>query len=537
MWETRHGFPYPSASTAATAATPSPTSRLVRRCCGTATRGLRLERRDRRKLGEDPGRRSARRSSPRCAGGTRTCAATAEEVDAAGAVLGDRGRVLRGGRGTAGVRGLPARRPTTSRRHPVERARPGRPISDGLRGPPRPRPVRITPVGAPAPESPMRREWAVVCDAPGLPGALTAWELPGQSAVPDRRRIFEAVWTVDPWRVRDAARVCVQVAQEARRRRGDAAALRARRHRRRRRRPRSVPPLFNRVVAYVDRFGSAGPVTSWWRAGGPRGSRRPTGRRPRRARANSASVARAGVRAGGADAGADLVDQVLDARAGRVEVHPRRRDALLVEPLAGPVERRLRRRAVGHGAGRGHPEATPCRRGRRRPASRSPGDSWVPANHEPIITDEAPAASASATSRGCRTPPSAQTCLPSSRARPRRTRARRENCGRPTPVIIRVVHIAPGPTPTLTMSAPASISARVPSAETTLPATTGHRRVQGADRAAAPRASGPGGRGRCRRRGSRRRPRAARAALAATSPLTPIAAAIRSPPAASTAGG
>ena len=32
--------------------------------------------------------------------------------------------------------------------------------------------------------------------------------------------------------------------------------------------------------------------------------------------------------------------------------------------------------------------------------SRSPGDSYVPANHEPIITCDAPAASASATSRG-----------------------------------------------------------------------------------------------------------------------------------------
>ncbi len=48
-----------------------------------------------------------------------------------------------------------------------------------------------------------------------------------------------------------------------------------------------------------------------------------------------------------------------------------------------------------------------------------------------------------------------------------------ENCGRPTPVIIRVVHIAPGPTPTFTMSAPAAIRSRTPSAETTLPATTG----------------------------------------------------------------
>ena len=45
--------------------------------------------------------------------------------------------------------------------------------------------------------------------------------------------------------------------------------------------------------------------------------------------------------------------------------------------------------------------------------------------------------------------------------------------------------MAPGPTPTLTMSAPASTRARVPSAETTLPATTGtvgSERADGAER-------------------------------------------------------
>ena len=84
---------------------------------------------------------------------------------------------------------------------------------------------------------------------------------------------------------------------------------------------------------------------------------------------------------------------------------------------------------------------------------RSPGLSWVPANQDPTITWDAPAASASATSRGCRTPPSAHTCLPSRRASAAHSRTA-ENCGRPTAVIIRVVHIAPGPTPTLTMSAP-----------------------------------------------------------------------------------
>ena len=45
--------------------------------------------------------------------------------------------------------------------------------------------------------------------------------------------------------------------------------------------------------------------------------------------------------------------------------------------------------------------------------------------------------------------------------------------GRPVPVCMRVVHMAPGPTFTLTMSAPASMRSRVPWADTTLPATTG----------------------------------------------------------------
>ena len=58
----------------------------------------------------------------------------------------------------------------------------------------------------------MRREWTVVCDAPDYPALLTAWELPGQSTVPDRQRLFEAIWTVEPAVVRDGARACAQVA-------------------------------------------------------------------------------------------------------------------------------------------------------------------------------------------------------------------------------------------------------------------------------------------------------------------------------------
>ena len=51
-----------------------------------------------------------------------------------------------------------------------------------------------------------------MCDSPGLPRHADAWELPGQSTVRDRQRLFEAIWTVDPAVVRDAARACAQVA-------------------------------------------------------------------------------------------------------------------------------------------------------------------------------------------------------------------------------------------------------------------------------------------------------------------------------------
>ena len=88
------------------------------------------------------------------------------------------------------------------------------------------------------------------------------------------------------------------------------------------------------------------------------------------------------------------------------------------------------------------------------------------------MTCEAPAASASATSRGWRTPPSAQTCAPNFFASVAHS-STAENCGRPTPVCMRVVHIAPGPTPTLIMLAPASTKSCVPCAVTTLPATIG----------------------------------------------------------------
>lgn len=102
-------------------------------------------------------------------------------------------------------------------------------------------------------DAPMRKEWAVVCEAPDFPALLTAWELPGQSTVPDRQRLFETIWTVQPGAVRDAARTCAHVALQLGHR--DAAPLLYELAEN----PPAPPPellnvsgLLNRVVAYVD---------------------------------------------------------------------------------------------------------------------------------------------------------------------------------------------------------------------------------------------------------------------------------------------
>jgi MerR family transcriptional regulator, light-induced transcriptional regulator len=117
--------------------------------------------------------------------------------------------------------------------------------------------------GAPAPgalhevhlpeEAPMRREWSLVCDAPEHVAALAAWELPGQSDVPDADRLFESVWTLEPRAVRDAARVCAQLADVLDPSAGhdwsDLEAVAPE--------PsddlRAATSLFQRLVAYVDR--------------------------------------------------------------------------------------------------------------------------------------------------------------------------------------------------------------------------------------------------------------------------------------------
>ncbi len=112
---------------------------------------------------------------------------------------------------------------------------------------------RTTFVNLPA-DAPMRREWAVICDAPDFPAMLTAWELPGQSTVPEPKRLFESIWTVEPPAVRDAARACAQVAQQLGHPEGAPLLYELADT------PPPPPPelrhaasLLNRVVAYVDR--------------------------------------------------------------------------------------------------------------------------------------------------------------------------------------------------------------------------------------------------------------------------------------------
>jgi len=104
--------------------------------------------------------------------------------------------------------------------------------------------------------TPMREEWAVVCDSPAFAAVLTAWEPPGQSRVPGNDREFEAVWTLDPAPVRTAARICVDVADAA----GalpDATAVRnelAASAQATPPSPQAVTEFCDRVIGYLDRW-------------------------------------------------------------------------------------------------------------------------------------------------------------------------------------------------------------------------------------------------------------------------------------------
>jgi DICT domain-containing protein len=77
-------------------------------------------------------------------------------------------------------------------------------------------PVPDTPlIEVPVPaDAPFRREWTLVCEAPGHSACLTAWEFPGQDAKADVDRRFEVLWTLSPRAVRDAATICAQLAEQ-----------------------------------------------------------------------------------------------------------------------------------------------------------------------------------------------------------------------------------------------------------------------------------------------------------------------------------
>jgi DICT domain-containing protein len=56
-------------------------------------------------------------------------------------------------------------------------------------------------------DSPVLREWVLVCDAPGFSACVAGWELPSHPGTADRDRRFETVWSLDPVSVRAATDV------------------------------------------------------------------------------------------------------------------------------------------------------------------------------------------------------------------------------------------------------------------------------------------------------------------------------------------
>ena len=76
---------------------------------------------------------------------------------------------------------------------------------------PEPRSPRDGPVEIPIDRShPLSREWAIVCDGPGVSACLAGWQRPGTSG--DGQRVFEMLWSVEPDVVRDAARIGLELA-------------------------------------------------------------------------------------------------------------------------------------------------------------------------------------------------------------------------------------------------------------------------------------------------------------------------------------
>lgn len=64
-------------------------------------------------------------------------------------------------------------------------------------------------------DSPVLREWVLVCDAPGFSACVAGWELPSPPGTADRDRRFETVWTLDPQSVRAATTVGLSLLRES----------------------------------------------------------------------------------------------------------------------------------------------------------------------------------------------------------------------------------------------------------------------------------------------------------------------------------
>ena len=75
---------------------------------------------------------------------------------------------------------------------------------------PEPRAPRDGPLEIPIGRGhPLSREWAIVCDGPGVSACLAGWQRPGRT---DGQRVFEIVWSIEPDTVREAARIGVELA-------------------------------------------------------------------------------------------------------------------------------------------------------------------------------------------------------------------------------------------------------------------------------------------------------------------------------------
>ena len=82
---------------------------------------------------------------------------------------------------------------------------------------PRLRTPRGEPAEVPVPrEHPLNREWSVVCEGEDFAVCLTGWESPDRAGRGDGGRCFEALWSVEPDVVREAARICAALAADKR---------------------------------------------------------------------------------------------------------------------------------------------------------------------------------------------------------------------------------------------------------------------------------------------------------------------------------